>query len=86
MKEKEEAKRIIELYKQIETPVFDCRTGKIEQQCIGFYSAKQCALIHVESLIKEIRLTVQYCRIIEVETLGDRITFLEKVKQQIENY
>lgn len=74
MKEKEEAKRIIDLY------------NNAQNRFINVDLSKQCALIHVESLIKEIRLTVQYCRIIEVETLGDRITFLEKVKKQIENY
>lgn len=79
MKEKEEAERIMNRYTSVIKGTF--AVGEISE------NAKQCALIHVDEIIKALKITTGHCTL----RLGDRqevhmdFEWWDRVKSIIEN-
>lgn len=79
MKPKEKADELVLNFSIVETSHFnENMDGLMTMEQIGYYSAKQCALIAVDEIIAQIEPSVS------MDVISARIKYWEQVKQEIE--
>ena len=83
MTPKEKAQELIDKFSQVDTPNWDPISGTIEQEQIGFYSGKECALIAVDEIFEFMKMDDEY-----TETLSNAnsiwVNYWVEVKKEIE--
>jgi hypothetical protein len=79
MKPNEKAEELVLNFSIVETSHFnENMDGLMTMAQIGYYSAKQCALIAVDEIIAQIEPSVS------MDVISARIKYWEQVKQEIE--
>jgi len=89
MTPKEKAQELIDKFSQVDTPNWDPTSGTIEQEQIGFYSGKECALIAADEIIKSAPIvpnnSTPFNKIQSVrQNFIDAYEYWQEVKQEIE--
>ena len=89
MTPQEKAQELIDKFSQVDTPNWDPTSGTIEQEQIGFYSGKECALIAVDEIIKQfvgVYDSLKDAGVLDSASVQDSANYKywQEVKQEIE--